>query len=134
MLVTVPVFEVYPAEVFSASVHTSKQDSTAPEASIPRGELPKEQLAPLAFRAVARLARPVRLPNIPPEAVNTPVMVEEALIVELAVERKPCKKPKVVEVETPHEVGVHEKVPEPPVGQVVRQTSPVRQSWSVIIL
>jgi len=28
-------------------------------------------------------------------------MVEEALIVELAVERKPCKKPRVVEVDTP---------------------------------
>ena len=62
-------------------------------------------------------------------------MVEEALIVDEAVERKPCKKPRVVEVETPHEVGVHEKVPEPE-GQVVRQISLLRQresaeSWVV---
>ena len=57
-------------------------------------------------------------------------MVEEALIVEEAVERKPCKKPRVVEVDTPHEVGVHEKVPEPPVGQVVRQVSLLRQRES----
>ena len=62
ILVSVPVFVVYPAEVFSASVQTSKQDSTAPEASTPKGELPAPQFAPLAFKAVARLARPVRLP------------------------------------------------------------------------
>jgi len=59
----------------------------------------------LAFRAVARDARPVRfpvtLPNIPPEAVKTPVMVEEALIVDEAVERKPWRNPRVVEVDTP---------------------------------
>jgi len=55
--------------------------------------------------AVAVLAlpvtEPVRLPKIPPLAVKTPVIVEEALMVELAVERKPWRKPRVVEVERP---------------------------------
>ena len=43
----------------------------------------------------------MRFPKIPPEAVRTPVIVELALMVEEAVERKPCRKPRVVEVETP---------------------------------
>ena len=46
-----------------------------------------------------------------------------ASMVEEAVERKPFKKPKVVEVETPQSVGVHAKVPLPLlVGQEVRQS------------
>ena len=64
---------------------------------------------PLIFLAVSRavavralpVTEPVRLPKIPPLAVKTPVIVEEALMVELAVERKPWRKPKVVEVERP---------------------------------
>ena len=65
-----------------------------------------------------------------------PVIRRLLFMVEEAVERKPLRKPRVVEVETPHEVGVHEKVPEPPVGQVVRQVSEFRQresaeSWVV---
>ncbi len=62
-------------------------------------------MAPLALRAVAREAVPVRfpvtLPKIPPDAVKTPVIVVEAFIVEEAVERKPFRKPRVVEVDTP---------------------------------
>ena len=65
--------------------------------------------APLIFLAVSRavavsalpVTEPVRLPKIPPLAVKTPVIVEEALMVEEAVERKPWRKPKVVEVERP---------------------------------
>ena len=63
----------------------------------------------LMFLAVSRavavralpVTEPVRLPKIPPLAVKTPVIVEEAFTVEEAVERKPWRKPKVVEVETP---------------------------------
>lgn len=62
-----------------------------------------------------------------------PVMIRLESMVEDAVERKPFKKPKRVEVDTPQDCTVHEKVPEPPVGHVVRQTSPVKQSWSVMI-
>jgi hypothetical protein len=59
-------------------------------------EVPSKRV-PLMFlpvwRAVAVEALPVtfpvRLPKIPPEAVRTPVIVEEALMVEEAVERKP---------------------------------------------
>jgi len=41
------------------------------------------------------------------------------VIVEDAVEIKPLRNPSVVEVELPHDCGVHEKVPEPPVGHAV---------------
>ncbi len=44
---------------------------------------------------------PVTLPKIPPDAVKTPVIVVEAFMVEEAVERKPFRKPRVVEVDTP---------------------------------
>ena len=70
---------------------------------VPLKEVPLMFLA--VWRAVAVEALPVRapvtLPKIPPEAVRTPVMVVEALMVEEAVERKPFRKPRVVEVETP---------------------------------
>ena len=62
--------------------------------------------------------------------VELPVIRRLLFIVEEAVERKPLRNPRVVEVELPQEVGVHEKVPEPPVGQVVRQTSLLRQRES----
>ena len=71
--------------------------------AVPSKEVPL--IVRAVWRAVAVEALPVRapvtLPKIPPEAVKTPVMVEEALIVEEAVERKPFKRPMVVEVETP---------------------------------
>jgi hypothetical protein len=77
-------------------------------AVIVMSDVPSKRV-PLMFlpvwRAVAVEALPVtfpvKLPKIPPEAVRTPVIVEEALIVEEAVERKPFKKPRVVEVDTP---------------------------------
>ena len=54
-----------------------------------------------------------------------PVESEESrkaeFIVDEAVDKNPCKKPSVVEVDTPQEVGVQEKV-EPPVGQAVIQS------------
>lgn len=56
------------------------------------------------FKSVAEpVTLPVRLPKIPPEAVRTPVIVVEALMVEEAVERKPWRKPRVVEVELPYD-------------------------------
>ena len=72
---------------------------------------------PLIVRAVSKavavsalpVTAPVRLPKIPPEAVRTPVIVEEAFMVEEAVERKPSRKPRVVEVETPQVVEVQAK-------------------------
>lgn len=71
-----------------------------------------------------------RLVVVAEVVVELPVMIKLESIVEEAVERKPLRKPRVVEVETPHDVGVHEKVPEPPVGQVVRHVSAVRQKTS----
>ena len=44
-----------------------------------------------------------------PLTKRLPVILKLESMVELAVERKPCKKPRVVEVETPHEVGVQGK-------------------------
>ena len=66
---------------------------------VPSKETPLMRRA--VCNAVAVEALPVKLPKIPPEAVKTPVIVEEAEMVEEAVARKPCKKPRVVEVETP---------------------------------
>ncbi len=52
-----------------------------------------------------------------------------------AVERKPERKPRVVEVELPHEVGVQAKsLPLPPVGQEVWQVSPEKQIVSKVAL
>jgi hypothetical protein len=83
------------------NVDTLKQPSEFPDASTPKGALPAEQFVPLAARAVARLARPVKLPYMPPEAVSTPVIVVLAFNVELAVVRSPLRNPIVVEVATP---------------------------------
>src|SRR3990167_4683412 len=54
-----------------------------------------------------------------------PAMVEEA-----EFEMKPASKPRIVEVETPHEVGVQANespLSLPPLGQVVRQVSEEKQ-------
>jgi hypothetical protein len=47
------------------------------------------------------------------------------LIVEEAVERKPLRKPKVVEVETPQVVGVQGKAKLEPVASVAQPNLPV---------
>ena len=83
--------------------------STVEEAAVIVMLVVPSKVVPLMVRPVCKavavealpVTAPVRLPKIPPEAVKTPVIVEEALIVDEAVERKPLRKPSVVEVETP---------------------------------
>lgn len=95
--------------MFSASVHTSKQFSTAPLASTPSGELPEEQLAPLAKRAVAVSALPVKLPvtlpvrvpvmAVPNRLVNLPLVAKR--LVEVALVPVAFRKVKFWRVEEP---------------------------------
>ncbi len=65
--------------------------------------------------------------------VVEPVTRREESMVEEAVERKPLRNPRVVEVETPQEVGVQAKAPPlPPLGQEVSQVSPEKQMVSKV--
>ena len=109
---------------------------------------------PLASR-VPKVPRPVEV-RLPPLAELKKRLVEEAVVekklvvvaevvvlwlamkppvkVEEAVERKPLRKPSVVEVETPQVVGVQAKALLPAPGQAVSQVSAEKQMVSKVPL
>ena len=60
-----------------------------------------------------------------PLTSKLPVILKLESMVLDAVEMKPFKNPRVVEVETPHEVGVQAKVPLPPQALPVLEMRPV---------